>query len=259
MTRSQRDPEAPLDIDAQAPRLATVRLPHRAGDRRLTTAIWTVAVLVALAVLKPWGVGSPEPIGGPAGLPATANPATPVPTEDRTADGLASAVCLGAGAWQIASLETWRTQDVRVWRAIEPIAGASGADDPAIPAVPIVALQVAALGWCAPAYGPNRPAGPATVTAWYVRDGLVTDLHLHQVRPPEGVTQLGGLYVPLTACPEQAICAPLLREPVPGAWVTGRVVFRYLDEASGAVSWLAADVEILAPAVEAVPSARIGS
>ena len=246
MTRSQRVPEAPLDTDAPAPRLATVRLRPRQGDARVVPALWTVGVLIALAVLKPWGAGSPEARSRPAALLAGAIPATPAPTEDRTADGLAAAVCLGAGAWQVASLETWRTQDVRVWRAIEPIPDARGAGDPAIPSVPIVALKIAALGWCAPAFGPNRPAGPATVTAWYVHDGLVTELHLRQVRPPDGVTHLGGLYVPLTTCPEQTICAPLLRDPVPGPWVSGRVVFRYVDEASGATSWLAADVEILA-------------
>ena len=248
MTRPKPDHPAQLDPDAPLPDLATVPVRPRSNDSRVGVTLWIVAVLVGLAVLKPWGAGSPGPIRRPIALPPTALAVTPAPTEDRTANGLASDFCLGAGAWQVASLESWQTQDVRVWRAIEPMADATGPADPAIPSVPIVAQEVAALGWCAPAYGPSRPGGPATITAWYVRAATATELRLRQVRPADGVTQLGALYVPLTACPEQTICAPLLPEPVPGPWVTGRVVFRYVDEGAGATAWLAADVVILPPA-----------
>lgn len=255
MTRSQPDRQAPPDPEGPLPDLVTIKFRTRGGDPRIARAVWAVAALVVVAVLKPWVAGgSAEPTLGPAGLTATAAPATPVPTEDRTAEGLASDFCLGAGAWQVASLEAWRTQDVRVWRAIEPAPYANGPLDPTIPTVPIVAVELTALGWCAPAFGQARPAGPATITAWFVREGTVTNLELHQVRPADGETELGALYVPLTSCPEQTMCAPLLREPVPGPWVSGRVVFRYRDEGTGATAWLAADVEILPPAAAAAPS-----
>lgn len=231
-----------------------VLLRTRSDQSRLVVALWGVAVLVAAAILKPWSWGTPEPTGRPAVAAApTEVTSTPASTEDQSADGLAADFCLGAGTWQVASLETWRTQDVRVWRAVEPIADATGPMDPTIPSVPIAALRVAALGWCAPTYGPDRPIGPATVTAWFVDGGGVTDLHLQQVRPPDGATQLGALYVPFTSCPEQTICVPLLRDPVPGPWSSGRVVFRYVDEGSGLRSWLAADVQILAPEATTAP------
>lgn len=216
-------------------------------------ALWTVVALVAIAILKPWGEGSLATTYRPIAVAPTALLPTPVPTEDRTADGLASAICLGAGAWEIVSLETWRTQDVRVWRAIEPARAASGPADLAIPSVPVVAHEVAALGWCAPAFGPARPVGPATVTAWYVRDGVATDLGLRQVQPADATTALAALYVPLTTCPEQTSCAPLQPDPAPGPWVTGRVVFRYVDEGGMTDAWLAADLEIAGPLATGLP------
>src|SRR5207248_3056047 len=132
-------------------------------ERRLSTALGIVIVLLAAAILKPWTAGPAEPTGLGAVAPVSAPAITPIPTEDRSADGLAYPICLGTGGWRVASLETWRTQDVRVWRAIEPIGAATGPLDPAIPSVPIVAVQLRALGWCAPAYGSDRPIGPASV------------------------------------------------------------------------------------------------
>lgn len=255
MTRSQPDRQEPLDPEGPLLDLVTIRVRTRTGDPRIAVAVWAVAALVLVAVLKPWaGGGTAASTLQPVVVALTAVAATPIQTEDRSSEGLASDFCLGAGAWQVASLEAWRTQDVRVWRAIEPVPDANGPLDPVIPAVPIVALELAALGWCAPAFGPGRPAGPARITAWHVREGTVTDLPLHQVRPAEGETELGALYVPLATCPEETICAPLLRDPVPGPWVSGRVVFRYRDEGTGATAWLAADVEILPPGATPAPS-----
>jgi hypothetical protein len=174
--------------------------------------------------------------------PATA---TPVPTEDRTADGLASPICLGTGAWRVASLETWQTQDVRVWRAIEPIAHATGPLDPAIPSVPIVAIQLTALGWCAPAYGPDKPVGPAIVTAWTLDGGAALPLQLRQVRPTDGVTPIAALYLPLTRCPNPPTCSPEPSAPVPTAWATDHIVFHYQDTATTTQAWFAADITIL--------------
>ena len=195
---------------------------------------------MSLAILKPWGIGSPPGTPRPdVTVAATTVPLTPIPTEDRSADGLAAPICLGTGGWRIASLESWRTQDVRVWRAIEPIADATGPLDPAIPSVPIVAVRIAALGWCAPAFGPDRPVGPVNVTASFIRDDVASELALLQVHPTDGSTPIAALYV------------PLLPGGVPGHWETGRVVFRYRDSGTGRVLWLAADITILPPGSDA--------
>ena len=234
------------------PDLDTGRVHARSDGPGVARALWVAVALLAVAILKPWGGGSTVPSVRPVAVAPAAIAATPLPTEDRTAEGLAAQICLGAGAWEVVSLETWRTRDVRVWRAIEPIPAADGPADPAIPSVPVGAQEVAALGWCAPSFGPRRPTGPAKVSAWSVRNGVATDLALRQVQPA-AVTALAALYVPLTSCPDRTICAPLLPDPVPGPWTTGRVVFHYVDGGGTTDAWLAADLDITVPRPTGAP------
>jgi hypothetical protein len=259
----------PRDLDGVPQPRAEVGFPISpvrppVADRGLSIAAGIVALVIALAVLKPWAPASGET---PAAVPPRAAPAapnvaaraapTPRPTDD-SAGGLAAPVCLGAGAWRVASLETWREQDVRVWRAVEPIADATGPLDPAIPAVPVVGLDIPALGWCAPAYGPERPVGPAQVTGWIVIDGAATELELRQVVPARGATPLAALYRPIARCELGATCPPGQGRPVPQGWVSGRVVFRYVDLEDGKAAWFGAEIELypwLAPEASAVPTA----
>jgi hypothetical protein len=242
--RSAAEPEIAPDV-APEPTLSVVPVASRGGDRRIAGALWAVAVLIVVAIVKPWGVGAPQGEAPRPHPPVTPAPVTPAPTADLSADGLANPICLGTGGWRIASLETWETQDVRVWRAIEPVPEATGPLDPRIPSVPIVAVVLTAVGWCAPAFGPERPVGPTSVTAWTVVDGHATELTLRQVQPASGTTPIAALYVPLTRCPEPGICVPLLPEPVPARWWAGRIVFRFVDAGAGRDAWFAADVKIL--------------
>jgi hypothetical protein len=255
MIRRDRDP---LEDEQAAATLTTEPVRPPIDEGQLSTALGVVILLLVVAILKPWAGGTPEPTGLLAAGPPSSPEITPIPTKDRSAEGLANPICLGAGAWRVASLEMWRTQDVRVWRAITPITSATGPLDPAIPSVPIVAIQLRALGWCAPAFGDDMPVGPVTVTAWTVQGPAATPLQLRQVRPPDGVTPIAALYVPLTLCPEPTICAPLLPAPVPRAWATERVVFRYQDAGTGRVDWFAADIEIVdapvGPAASTTPA-----
>ena len=239
--RTTREPD-PVEEEARARALVVEPVRRRSSDSRLTYATGIVAVLLAIAVVKPWTIGAPPPTPRPA-RPPTPVVATPVPTEDRSAEGLASKVCLGAGGWQVASIDTWLKQDVRVWRAIEPLAAATGPDDPSIPSSPVVAYEVQALGWCAPVYGPDRPVGPAIVTAWLVRAGAVEQLGLRQVQP-RGVTQFAALYVAAGPCPPEASCPVTGLGPALRPWRTGRVVFHWQDLATDRSAWFAADVTI---------------
>lgn len=227
-----------------------------ARQRGLSFAALAVVLVIALAVVKPWaGPGGASTQSGPdvvRPLPAAstteAAAATPGPTADTAAD-IAAPLCLGAGAWRIASLELWRERDVRVWRAIEPIAEASGPLDPTIPTAPAVGLEIRALGWCAPAYGPGRPIGPADIQAWIVIDGVAHELELLQVLPWEQTTYLAGIYVPVAPCPIGTTCPRTATRSVPQLWTSGRVVFRYEDLGAGTTAWFGAEAMLS----EAVP------
>ena len=216
------------------------------ADRGLSIAGAVVAFVIALAFLKPWGAAGDAPTSGPRRVVAPIPAATPRPTDD-SPEGLAGPVCLGAGAWRVASVETWRDQDVRVWRAIEPVLDASGPLDPMIPTVPLFGQEVQALGWCAPVYGPERPVGPVVVDGWFVLKGFAHELELRQVLPARGTTMLAGLYVPISPCPLGAPCAPAQTRFVTQRWETGRVVFRYVDEGAAMTLWFGGEVELYVP------------
>lgn len=215
-----------------------IRVVAPRGAPRLAAAMWLVAAFVAIAIVKPWGGAGRI---APTFRPAAAVPVevTPVPTEDRSATGLAGPVCLGTGGWRIASLETWHQREVRVWRAIEPIPLAAGPLDPAIPSVPVVADELAGLGWCAPAFGPTMPAGPAVIRAWHVSGGVARTISLRQVQPEDGVTPIAALYLPST-----------------GPWTSGLIVFEYRDTATARAAWFAAELDVLQAAVTGPPATR---
>jgi hypothetical protein len=218
------------------------------GGRGLAMTGWLVALVVGLAFLKPWGPAGDQPTPGPPAVVAPANTApTPRPTDDDTAEGLAGPICLGASGWRIASLERWRNHDVRVWRAIEPMVEASGPLDPRIPTAPLFGLEVEALGWCAPAYGPGRPVGPARVDGWIVIGGIAHELGLRQTLPSRGTTALAALYVPVAPCALGTSCSPAQTRSLIQRWDTGRVVFRYEDRGAAATVWFGAEVELSTP------------
>src|SRR4051794_2619763 len=99
------DPDRGRD-DGDHVDLPVARVQPTRSAPRIAAAMWLVAAFVALAVLKPWGGAGP--VAETLRPDAVALPdVTPAPTDDRSAAGLAVSACLGAGAWRVATLETW--------------------------------------------------------------------------------------------------------------------------------------------------------
>jgi hypothetical protein len=224
------------------------------SDRTPLIPIVALALLVGIAALSsgPAAPGTTDQVAPSTAAVAVA-PLSPPPSlpSNSHADPDVATICLEPASWRTATIETWRDQTVRVWRAIDP-AVASGPDDPAIPIVPAVGSRVAAIGFCAPVIGPDRPTGPVTVEAWR-RDlpgsegadaahGTATQgttapvpLQLRTVVPAGSPSPFGALFGP-----------PAGTDTGTG-WTPGIIVFRYAQPASGmttAATWFAIEISL---------------
>jgi hypothetical protein len=224
------------------------------GDRSPLIPIVALALLVGIATLSS-GQGAPGTTDrvAPSTTAAALAPLSPSPSSPANsyADPDVATICLEPASWRTATIETWRDQTVRVWRAIDPVV-ASGPDDPAIPIVPAVGSRVAAIGFCAPVVGPDRPTGPVTVDAWR-RD----------LPGSEGATATPGTVaagttasVPLqlrsvvpagSPSPFGALFGPPAGSDAGTGWTPGIIVFRYAQGASGvatAATWFAIEISL---------------
>lgn len=178
---------------------------------------------ILLALVKPWDGppdSSPSAAGpttehgprratsGSATGPPTPAPATPSPEQALAAD------CLAPPDWRVFTTERWLGGSVRAWTAVRPVA-ASGPEDPTIPILPVIAVAVTGLGYCAPVTGAGRPAATGLVRQWRLDGGRARPLAPATMRP-DRPTILGALYRP----PVGAVSA----RP-PGGWADGRYVF----------------------------------
>lgn len=240
------------------------------GDRSPLIPIAALALLVGIAALT---AGQAAPRSTDRGAPATDTDAqaaeslspSPSPPKSR-ADADVATICLEPASWRTATIETWRDQTVRVWRAIDPVP-ASGPNDPAIPIVPAVGSRVAAIGFCAPVIGPDRPTGPATIEAWR-REAVGGD----GPSPAPGASATSGAapvplelhpLVPLgSPSPFGALFGPLGRADAGASWTPGVIVFRYtqlVGAPAPIATWFAIEISLTdASGKPASPSEPLG-
>jgi hypothetical protein len=229
---------------------ASVVVPVVAGGDSGRIVHWVViaAMLLSIAVLKPWGEaggGATSAGGAPSaradadgpGPPSGASGA-PAPAADAI-DPDVTLACLEPASWRVASIEAYDGQTIRSWRALEPGA-AMGPADPAIPRVNLTSEGVAELGWCAPAAGPDRPTGETTVQAWALDDGIASSLRLVRTGRTPRPSSFGAMYGPSSGGGGHPAA------PVAG-WPAGHYVFRLLSD-DDIERWFAVEVE-LRPAV----------
>jgi hypothetical protein len=201
------------------------RLPR--GDRSPLVPIAALGLLVAVALVtaRAAAPGLADASSGASGG-AVAAEAGSLPSQSQprsAADEAVATICYEPLSWRTATIETWRDRTVRVWRAIDPVA-ASGPLDPAIPIVPAVGSRVAAIGFCAPIAGPDRPADTTTIEAWRrTQDGDggggasgAVPVDLRRLVPAGSSSPLGGLFGP-----------PVTGTGASGGWPAGVVVFRF--------------------------------
>ena len=242
--------------------------PVALSTRHSVTGRWVAIVVIALvvAIAKPWAgsqSADPDATGGqPGGRPSDAEGSllTPMPTPTvriGSVEPAVSAFCLDPGGWRLASIELWRDQTIRVWRALEP-AAAIGPDDPTIPVIVVVSEGLPELGWCAPVIENDLPSRSATVKAWRRMASGSVSIRLDRSRPTDADSSFGALYgPPATPAIGAARAIPPDSEsagadaggspnPLPAptdSWVDGIYVFRY-GTAEGFEVWFAVQVEL---------------
>jgi hypothetical protein len=197
--------------------------------------IGLAVLLIGVAILKPWGsagapAGSPAAAnrpdgiaGGPAGATATATP------DGYAAVGAVQSICFNPLSWRIATVERWRDQTIRVWRAIEPRTAATGPEDGRVPITPLVSEGVIELGWCAPFDGTTPMAGNAVVEVWRRTSDGAQPVTMSSQRPGPDTSPYGALYGAPAA-------------PVVTLWNDGTYVF-HQRAPNGEESWFGVEVE----------------
>jgi len=136
-------------------------------SRGARVLVSVVAVLLLLALVKPWRFwsdgtsggdnerGTASPVGASAPLLATA---APPPADPNAMD------CLSGDTEQAVALERWPDNQVRTWVAIQDVS-AAGPLDTRMPRIVIHSSHVVGIGVCAS----RALAGPRGTGAW-VRD-----------------------------------------------------------------------------------------
>jgi hypothetical protein len=197
-----------------------------------------IVLLLGLAIAKPWSGPDDGPSGSPsAPVDRTAsgqrNGPAPLATspaaDDASLDSAVEAICFNPLSWRVATVERWRDQTIRVWRAIEPRAAAIGPEDGRVPIMPLVSEGVIELGWCAPAGETVRMSGTAVVEVWRRTATGASPVTLTSQRPGPTTSPYGALYGS-PAAPQAAL------------WNDGTYVF-HQRAPSGEESWFGVELE----------------
>ncbi|MFI5254866.1 MAG: hypothetical protein ACHQ15_05360 [Candidatus Limnocylindrales bacterium] len=210
------DPPAREASQPAMPQVQTSRIgPGGEKSRGPWALIIGAALLVLVAIVKPWAQGSARPVAGgpnPTETAALAT-ATPAPTPP-SADEVAAALCDYSPDWRVFAEQTWKGQTIKSWLRVVPVESShvSGAADPRIPIVPLMGEAFPAIGYCAPAAGPDRPPAGLTVQIF---DGQGVQLPVLRIQP----AQPSSLAI-LLAYP-----APTNDVSATRPWLAGRYVF----------------------------------
>jgi hypothetical protein len=205
-----------------------VRIGHEAGRGAERLAL-VAAVLVLIAMLKPWG---PGPVAEPVAPPrqtARVEPTEAVRELDHPCNNR---------SWLIQVDMLWPRRLVRSWIVSDAVA-ATGPTDPRIQFVTVASPQVRALGYC-PARSDDVP--PDTKPTFY-RLGPPVDVVLtDRVAAPRSAGEpVNVLYRPAAPGGSPALPGPTT---APLTWEEGRYVLR-IDGPSGFQRWLGLEIRTI--------------
>jgi len=202
------------------------RLDHRQGRTAERIAV-VGAVLLLVAIVKPWGQ--------PAATPEPARPARPAATGAVATDAgpVAEPPCVSKH-WLIEADERWGHDLVRTWVLTDAVE-ATGPLDPAIRFVPVAAHQVLSLGYC-PSVDDEA--------------GLHTKVTVYRLDPTLGIVAIVPYQMPREADAAANVLYRLApraagsQSPDAVSWPTGRYVLR-VDGPAGYRRWLGVDVMLI--------------
>jgi hypothetical protein len=210
----------------EGPREVHIRIERREG-RRAERIAWIGAILVVLAIMKPWGsLGTPATADRPQ-FRATDKPA---PTEDVVAPELP---CIG-GRWSIEADERWVGTVVRTWVLTDAVE-ALGPFDERIHFATVAAQQIISLGFCPP-FHDAEPGVTVTIFRLDATEGVQIVDTVSVQMPKESEAMANVLYRPAPEPGASAGSNPM--------WQAGRYVLR-IDAADSYRRWLGVDVRLI--------------
>jgi hypothetical protein len=240
-TSGRSEPAGPPRAEASPP-IDVVRLPG--AGRQVPAVVVLLFVAVVLALLKPWDLGREV------GSRRAASAATPTPSA--SVGGIGSTAALPPGAvpcfsdreWRVVTVERLTGVDRRSWIAVEPVA-ATGPTDRRIPTRRLVAEQLLAIGYCAPAAGRGAAGDPGLVALYRVEPGGRSATRLR----------------PLLFAPRGSGSAEVYRpEPTPdgreGGWAPGRYVMQVAVAGPTGSNWFALEFVAVPPPRPQGPTPR---
>jgi hypothetical protein len=119
----------------------------RRRDRTIWFVVGAVIGALALAIVKPWGLGVSGGPSTPAGTPINvAQNSRPSPSRSLPPGPVN---CYNDEAFRLVTAERTLGKDIRSWIAVEPIP-ATRPDDPRIPTLSIVSGRLLGVGLCGP-------------------------------------------------------------------------------------------------------------
>jgi len=259
-----------MDEDARAVRVSVGR------DRLPRTLVAFAAIIVAIAIVKPWSIGSGgTPGAGQTAIASAAVPAASSPTAISPPVDPNQMSCMSSTGERVLTLIRWAGHEVRTWQVPDRAIGSDPLDPSLVP-LRITSSNVVGIGVCAirpdPRSSLDASAIATDVRQVTVRGGqpFMTDLGVPtSMTKPKRDPDLGVLYGPLGSAarlrgrlilgdPGSRILAPSVSPIGPttsptgmtgseepwNTWAIGSYAleFRFASEDSAVVYWLRFDI-----------------